>query len=130
MVKFSYPASIDIIEQDMLKKLHSVVLTVSINGKDMVIRCPYDKFNFHIQEGMHIIVDGIEENGKTQLVFHPSEPFILNDEQEQLLKDVVAAFKEPPPPPEPPPIVKKTAFGKVLNQAEIDAWRKQHSHET
>ena len=34
-----------------------------------------------------------------------------------------------PSPPQPPPIVRKTAYGKVINQSEIDAWIKQNKKE-
>ena len=34
-------------------------------------------------------------------------------------------IKKPPPPP-PPPMRLKNAFGIIINQEEIDEWRKRH----
>lgn len=82
-MNFSYPGTIISTKKD------KVFICVSIEGKDVVIKTPYQSFDFDIKPDMQIMVEGIVKDGTKQLIFRKTTPIIFNDKQEELLKRFV-----------------------------------------
>lgn len=80
---FSYPATITSIEND------EVIIVVSVDGKDMVIKSRANAIPFEIYEGKKIIVEGSRNKG---LRYREIEPLRLSKETKQRLEKIVESI--------------------------------------
>ena len=90
---FSYPARVLEIERNVSGDPIFATLLVSVDGNDNVIRRSIRQFNFDIKPDMRLIVDGVQRGRTKQLTFRVAQPLQLDQEQEELLQNIVAAFK-------------------------------------
>ncbi len=91
-VLFSYPGLISDVEKTSSGEQGLVAMVVSVDGKDIIIRRSLRHFKFDIHPGMRIVVNGVIKRGIKQLTFRPAIPCQPDKEQNELLKDIVAAF--------------------------------------
>ena len=85
---FSYTALVSDVGVD------SVTLIVSVRGKDMVLKSPLSYFPFNVEEGMRIVVEGVNRGGEKQLHFREIKPLVLDAEHEAMLVDILASFEK------------------------------------
>lgn len=90
---FSYPARVLEIERNVSGDPVFVVLLVSVDGNDNVIKRPIRQFGFEVKPDMRLIADGVQRGGTKQLAFRVAQPLQLDEEQEELLRSIVSAFK-------------------------------------
>jgi hypothetical protein len=84
---FSHPARI--LHQDR----EVVTVAINVDGKEILLNVPSDRFDFKITEGKRIMVDGILSGGEKSLEFRKIKPLTLDAKHEAMLVDILASFK-------------------------------------
>lgn len=93
---FSYPAIITDIEKNESGEPVKVIVSTSVNGKDIIIRRPIKNFKFEVRPGMKIIVDGKKRGSSKTLSFRTAQPLQLDTSQMHLLERIVSKFNSGP----------------------------------
>ncbi len=83
---FAYPGTVIEVEKNVSGDATSVLINVSINGKNHLVKKNISQLNFEVQPNMPLVIEGIKRGSVKKLNIKKAEPVSLSNKDLELLK--------------------------------------------
>ena len=87
-IENSFPGVVTNIEESIAGEPESVIISVSVEGKDYLIRRSIRNIDFEVKPEMRLEVDCVVRGGQKRLVFRAAQPVELDEEEIELLESI------------------------------------------